>query len=79
MVKKTFDYKDAEEKLVNTTILFADGSSLYYDEAKTSMVAAEAYLDLFLAGITIVADDKYVRPTECDGITIKAGETTFGA
>ena len=67
MVKKTFDYKDAEEKFVNCTILYSNAGQLCYDEEFQNVVPSEDYVDLFLAGVVILDKGEYIRPYRCNG------------
>lgn len=55
MVKKTFDYKDAEEKFVNCIILYTGNglSEVFYDEELTNQVPYDDYKDLFLVRAVI--------------------------
>ena len=78
MVKKTYDYKDAEEKLVNCTILYVGGANLYYDEELTELIPAEDYIDLFLAGVVLKSDDYMYKPYACKEGVMLAGEFEFG-
>lgn len=55
-------YARAEEKYVKTVLVYADDSNvLFYDEAKTEEVKTADAQDLFLKGLTVVADDVYMR------------------
>lgn len=79
MVKKTFDYKDAEEKLVNCTILYSNDFQLCYDAEFQNIVPSEDYVDLFLAGVVILDDGEYLRPDRCDGMNMYWSTNAYNA
>lgn len=59
-------YADANEKLVNTIVVYADADDghLFVDEAKKTKLTKDAMKNLFLKGIlTIVLNDSYLKPT----------------
>lgn len=57
-------YPDADEKLVATTIVYADADdgNLFEDEKKTVKLTKEQVFNLFIKGMIVFLTDEYFKP-----------------
>ena len=75
-------YDDSKDKNVATTMVYADSDAghLFYDEKKTTKIPKNEVVDLYLKGMVIVLDGKYLSPIVCensgDGVQITSYDGT---
>lgn len=75
-MKPTVIYEDGNHVHVAATVIYAGANNkFFYDAAKTEAgeIPAEDIFELFVNGVLVVSDGKYVRPIACT----KAGVLTL--
>lgn len=57
-------YANSEEKYLMNTVIYAaaDEGKVFYDEANSVEIPKDELKDLFIKGMTIVLDSKYLKP-----------------
>lgn len=62
MDKRDYVYANSDEKYAKTVLIYANDYDLYYDEEFTEHVTADDLKELFMADLTLVWEDKLVKP-----------------